>query len=106
MSYDKIQEIIRLYDTRELKVSKAYEDGGIDPLWARLDRAAMNQVESGPAAISRYGIWANTVRDNIREAIALLESRNQEDAITLLIRAANSLSAFSEIQHFLDVEDK
>ena len=106
MSYDKIQEIIRRYDTRELKVSKAYEDGGIDPLWPRLDRAAMNQVDGGDATVSRYGIWANTVRDNIREAISLLESKKQEDAMPLLIRAANSLSAFSEIQHFLDGDDK
>ena len=106
MSYDKIQEIIRQFDTRELKLSEAYGDGGIDPLWPRLDRAAMNQVGSGGAAVSRYGIWANTVRDNIREAISLLDSQKQEDAMPLLIRAANSLSAFSEIQHLLDVEEK
>lgn len=46
--------------------------------------------------------WANMVRDNILEAIRLLESGQSEDAIPPLARPADALSAFSEIQHLLD----
>ncbi len=98
MSFEDIQNIISRYDTDEIKVSNAYEDGGLDPLWPRLERAALNQAEEGLATFSRYGIWGNTVRDNIREAMSLMESGEFDDAFPLLIRAANSLSAFSEIQ--------
>jgi len=105
MSFDEIHNVIRQYETDKIKVSTAYGDGGIDPLWPRLERAAINQTEQGLATFSRYGIWANTVRDNIREAVTLLESGNQGEAMPLLVRAANALSAFSEIQHLLDKED-
>jgi hypothetical protein len=52
--------------------------------------------------LSRYAIWANTVRDNITEAIALQENGNEDEAKRLLIRAANSLSSFSEVQSHFD----
>jgi hypothetical protein len=48
----------------------------------RLYRAALNQYCGGDATASRYGIWANTVRDNIRQADAEFEME------TLLKRVA------------------
>lgn len=106
MKYDSIQRVIKIYNSPDIQVSKAYEDGGLDPLWPRLERAAMNQVELGAAAASRYGIWANTVRDNILEAMRLLQSGQSDDATPLLVRSANALSAFSEIQHLLDRDNQ
>ena len=83
-------------------VSKAYEDGGIDSPFPRLRRAAVNQIDNGDAVFSRYAIWANTVRDNIRQAIDLLEQSSPKEARRLLVRAINSLSAFAEIQALCD----
>jgi len=69
MTEEKIEQIIRRYDTdREFIISEAYLDGGIYPLFPRLSRAALDQLCQDAAAISRYAIWANTVRDNIRQA--------------------------------------
>ncbi len=98
-----VNQIIESFD-REDKVvlSEAYSDGGIDPLSPRLGRAALNQISEGDATFSRYAIWANTVRDNILRAISLLEIRDTDEAYRHLVRAANSLSAFTEIQALLD----
>jgi len=46
---------------------------------ARLLRAAMNQADQGAAALPRYGTWANTVRDNIREALKQLDGTGVPD---------------------------
>lgn len=85
-----------------LEVSRAFSDGGLDPLWSRLERAATNQIEDSAATVSRYAVWANTVRDNIIEAISLLESGKPDAANALLVRAANSLSAFSDVQSLVN----
>lgn len=100
-----LQRIIQKYETDELRLSTAYRDGGIDPLWGRFARAVINQMESGDATLSRYAIWANTVRDNIAEAIALLEAGEKSEAKRLMIRAINSLSAFSDVQAYFDPFD-
>lgn len=103
MKEDELFKIIEKYDTdREFLISTAFLDGGIDPLFGRLHRAAINQNCGGEAAISRYGIWANTVRDNIRQADVEIENGNIAAARRLLRRAANSLSAFSELQTHFD----
>lgn len=95
--------ITRCSDDRRLLRSSAFGDGGIDPLFPRLERAAMNQLEGGSATLPRYGIWANTVRDNIAMALELLEQAGEEEEVKrLLYRAANSLSAFSEVQAMID----
>lgn len=97
-----LQEIVRQHDQPELIISQAYQDGGVDPLWPRFERAAINQIEDGKSTVSRYGIWANTVRDNIVEAMRVLESGDALAAHTHLVRAANCLSAFSEFQALFD----
>lgn len=103
MTEEKMAEIFAKYDTdQEFRVSHAFPDGGIDPLFGRLSRAAINQLCEGAAAISRYGIWANTVRDNIRQADIEIENGNISEARRLLRRAANSLSAFAELQANFD----
>jgi hypothetical protein len=103
MMEEELEEIIEKFDIdRALLVSTAFLDGGLDPLSARLRRAALNQLCQGEAAVNRYGIWANTVRDNIRQADTEIESGNVTEARRLLHRAANSLSAFAEIQAHLD----
>ncbi len=83
-------------------ISRAYGDGGLEPLFPRLIRASGDQLGNEHATMSRYGIWANTVRDNIRHAYDLIGDDNQEEAKIFLIRAINSLSAFSEIQALQD----
>jgi len=100
---EKINAIIEQFDTdREFRVSMAFLDGGLDPLSARLNRAALNQLCEGEATVSRYAIWANTVRDNIRAADSEFMNGNISEAHRLLHRAANSLSAFAEIQSHFD----
>lgn len=103
-----ISKVIEEFSTDKiLKISSAYSDGGLESLFPRLERAALNQIESGDAIFSRYAIWANTVRDTIVEAIKMInESSNCKEVRPLLIRAANSLSAFSEIQALFDPERK
>ena len=98
-----IDNIIEKYnDDKRLLISDAYEDGGTSSLFPRLGRAALNQVNNGEATLSRYGIWSNTVRDHISDAIRMMESGNQEEAIRLLTAAHNSLSAFADIQSIFD----
>ena len=99
---DKIKAIIDKYDTNLLISSDVSIDGGVDPLWPRLNRAILNQCDRGEATIPRYAAWANTVRDNIAEAIIHLEDANQEQARYYLTRAANSLSAFVEAQELFE----
>lgn len=98
----KLAEIVDQYDQKELRISIAYSDGGTDPLWPRFSRSAGNQMDHGPAAISRYAIWANTVRDNIIKGIEEMQSGDTATAQYHLIRAANSLSAFSDVQAYFD----
>lgn len=98
-----IDEILDLCDRDDQPVvSKAYGDGGLDPLFPRLRRAAVNQIDDGDATLSRYAIWANTLRDNILHAMDLSEKRNYPNAKHFLIRTVNALSAFSEIQALFD----
>lgn len=100
---NRIREILEICsDDSRLLVSEAYSSGGIDPLSRRLERAALNQATGGPPMDSRYAIWANTVRDNIRAAIDSIETGEKHEALRHLRRAANSLSAFSEIQALFD----
>lgn len=76
MTETEMDRIVQHFDTdREFRISEAFLDGGVDPLFPRLRRAAPNQLCEGEATISRYGIWANTVRDNIRQAEQGDESR-------------------------------
>ena len=64
-----LQQIIDRFSQDELIPSSTSSSGGIDPLWARFNRAAINQISGGDATLSRYEIWANTVRDNIVAAL-------------------------------------
>jgi len=80
----------------------AYADGGVMALFPRLERAAINQLSGGDATLSRYGIWANTVRDHIGEALNRLACGDTDSARQLLIQAHNALSAFSAVQGRLD----
>ena len=102
LSERRLEEIVEHYDQRELRISTAYLDGGADPLWPRFSRSAGNQISKGPAALSRYAIWANTVRDNIIRGMEELESGDRELGRYHLVRAANSLSAFSDVQAHFD----
>ena len=106
MNRDKeelINQIIEVFD-REDKIvsSEAYAAGGTEGLSPRLSRAALNQIDEGDATFSRYAIWAITVRDNILHAIRLVENQDIDEAKRFIIRAANSLSAFTEIQALTD----
>ena len=101
LSEGALDAIMRKYDSEELVVSRAHGDGGTDPLWPRFHRAAINQMSGGEATLSRYAIWANTVRDNIIRALEL-GFDSPGEARELLVRAANSLSAFSDVQAYFD----
>ena len=65
-------------------------------LQPRLERAAMNHLTDGDATLSRYAIWAETVRGIVLEALEQAEAGS--DARLHLTRAANSLGAFISIQ--------
>jgi len=99
----KISKIIDQYHlSSDFIISEAYGDGGACNPAPRLNRAALNQLEGEDGAtLSRYAIWANTVRDNIIEAANLINDYPRE-SIKLLKMSANSLSAFSDIQEFFD----
>jgi len=98
-----INQIIEVFDCEdEVILSKAYADGGTEGLFGRLGRAALDRISEDDATFSRYGIWANTVRDNILCAMKLLDNRDIHGAKRILVRAVNSLSAFSEIQALID----
>lgn len=103
-SLGDLQALLRKFDSdQELRVSHAYEDGGLTMLFGRLERAVVNQVENGESTVSRYAIWANTVRDHVSTAMQLLDGGgNRDEAIRLLTHAHNSLSAFSEVQRRFD----
>lgn len=62
----KLAKLIQHYDSPECKTSKAYSDGGLDPLWPRFERAALNQLNDGEATLSRHAICDNTVRQCYR----------------------------------------
>ena len=99
----KVTEIIAKYETMTgFNISTAYEDGGAENPFPRLGRAALNQLngEQG-ATISRYAIWANTVRDNIIEAAKLIKE-NPGKSLKYLEISVNSLSSFSDIQAHFD----
>lgn len=98
----KLSEITQRYYQDQLIVSQAYGDGGTDPLWPRFERSVLNQMGGGEAMGSRYAIWANTVRDNIIEGLNAINEGDQNKARHHLIRAANSLSAFSDVQAYFD----
>jgi len=99
---EKLGEIMDRYDQPELRVSTAYPDAGTDPLWSRFSGGVINQMDGGEAMPARYAIWANTVRDNIIEGMKAMEVGNVEASRHHLIRAANSLSAFADVQAYFD----
>ncbi len=101
----RIERVIDEYDrSRRLRISEAYGDGGSGGmLGPRLKRAAVDQACGDGAAPSRYGIWANTVRDTVIDALGRVrKGAPQGEIAPLLIAAANSLSAFAEIQRIFD----
>ena len=100
----QIESLIHQFgNDRQLPRGDAYSDGETHSLFGRLQRAAINQSENGEATVSRYSIWANTVRDHIAEALRLWQDDAERTEIErLLVHAHNSLSAFSEIQSLFD----
>ena len=91
MTEEEMVQILEYFETdHEFRVSKAFLDGGLDSPFPRLRRAALNQLCDGEATISRYGIWANTVRDNIRQADREMSTGNLAETRRLMSRAANS----------------
>jgi len=86
-----------------LQVSDPYGVGGTGGIFQRLDRAVLNQMSNNDDAVfSRYAIWASTIKNNIVEAIQLIDGDMDEEAKIHLIRAPNGLSAFSDIQAYFD----
>ena len=102
LTRERLDELINLYDQPEIRLSKTYGDGGSESPWPRFERAALNQRNGGEAALSRYAIWANTVRDNIIAGIETMEAGDLHASKAYLVRAANSLSAFSHVQAYFD----
>ncbi|MBK7729697.1 MAG: hypothetical protein IPJ33_14730 [Gammaproteobacteria bacterium] len=102
LTEDRLNEIIDQYSQPDLRVSLAFSDGGTDPLWPRFHRSVLNQMDGGRATTSRYAIWANTVRDNIIEGMRVIDAGDVKAGRQHLVRAANSLSAFTDVQAFFD----
>lgn len=102
LTSEVLSSIVERYDSDRLVVSTAYADGGTEPLKGRLEGGLINQMENGDAMAARYAIWANTVRDNIIAGMNALKAGESNEGYRHLIRAANSLSAFSDAQAYLD----
>ncbi len=73
---DSLQEIIRHYDSDErlitldgMEIRGPLSLADSIMLQARLERAVMNQVTDGEATLSRYAIWAETVRGIVLDAL-------------------------------------
>ena len=98
----ELSEVVSRFDVPTVVKSDAYLDGGTDPLWPRFERSVGNQMENGGATLSRYAIWANTVRDNVLAGMNAMSDGDEKLCRYYLIRAANSLSAFSEVQATFD----
>ncbi len=109
---EKAQRVIsKFHDADRIVDFEAFEsgagaDGNDTMLGPRLERAAMNQSEDGAATITRYAIWAETVRGLVMTSLADVENgRINPQTKECLIKAANSLAAFSEVQRLFDAED-
>jgi hypothetical protein len=105
LKHHELEELLSRYERDELIEPIVGRDSGTDPLWPRLHRAASNDLEGGEATWSRYAIWANTVRDNIVEGIAAQNEGDLRKANHHLVRAANSLAAFADLQSALHEGD-
>ena len=102
LTEEKLQVIIERYSGEDLVSSRAYGDCGAEPLWPRFERAVSNQMYDGKATISRYAIWADSVRDNLHYALEMIEKGNTQEAQRSIVHAANNLSAFSDVQAYFD----
>jgi len=107
VSSGQISSIISRFDSPRLlsEAPTSYFENDKGYLFPRLERAAMNQIYEGDATISRYALWAETVRDYILYASSLFEEGDTDGGKDLIIRAANSLSAFYEIQSCFDPDN-
>jgi hypothetical protein len=76
--------------------------GDQEMIYPRLQRVAINQLGDGPATLSRYGIWASTIRDILLQALEEIDDRNFNTARERIIYTINSLGAFIDIQAALD----
>ena len=105
---DQLHTIGQRYHTLEIVApSTAYKSGGssLEPgvLGGRLLRGAGNVAHGDPAMFSRYGIWANTMKDLVLRALRDLEQgRSGGETVQRLQLVANSLSAFCDIQTLFD----
>ncbi|MGP8154914.1 MAG: hypothetical protein ACLQBQ_12400 [Smithella sp.] len=103
MKENDIIELIEKFDTdREFLVSRKFPDRGYDPMSTLLHRAAYSQFCGDEATVKLYGMWASTIRDNIRQTDVEIENDNSKETHRLLRRAANSLLAFAELQAHFD----
>lgn len=102
LSAEQLQALIDRYDQPQLIMSEAYADSPIDRVWSSFWGGAMNQAEGSDAMAARYAIWANTVRDSIIAGMKAMEAGDADEGRALLIRAANSMSAFADVQACLD----
>ena len=100
---EQISKIVKDHndDSRVLE-SQASSDPGAGCLFARLERSAQNQCIESNSMFSRYGIWANTMRGNLIDALNDLEGQDSETAVRRITECINSLSAFAEIQTLLE----
>lgn len=107
ISTEKILSIISKCNSQRLlsQTPLIYSKNDITYLFPRLERAAINQIENGDATISRYALWAETVRNCILYGASLFEEGDAECGKNLIIQAANSLSAFYEIQAHFDPDN-
>jgi len=79
MNDRELERILKKFNSdQKFIISDAYLDGGVDPLFQRLERAARDQMSHDPASLSRYAIWANTVRDNICSAENKMRNGNHQ----------------------------
>ncbi len=100
---DEAAEVTELPDTWS-PTSEGAGGSGQRMSCAVLGRAAMNQVESGPAAISRYEIWAGGAYSTLVRAIGYLDEGDTAAARAEVVGVASVLRAFAAIQRVLEEE--
>lgn len=99
----RFDEIERALPCRCMEVSVPIPLEGTFMTQTRLLRGVEDQVSGDPATLSRYAIWAETLRGAvIHAAEEVAQGRASEDTRRILVRVANSLAAFCEIQAKLD----
>jgi hypothetical protein len=100
---EAIRKVIDFYalvgEEKVFENDRFFEDSSKEMLYPRLNRAAYNQVdEKSIATLSRYAIWAATVRAILIDSLNDMQNDELESAKKRIVLSINALGAFVDIQ--------